>query len=129
MVPPDDMLATILVCIDKGIFRPAIWPLLWMKAIMPRDGWWAPLIRQMAPYLKQHAPHFWAGARQHLDKWRPDDLQKLEDGPVLSPEQIFEITARNIPALLVVLDSNRDPDDRQRAYEDLRSAGLLEAAA
>jgi len=127
MVPPDDMLATILVCCDRNIYRREIWPVIWLEAVLSRDTWWSPLIPQMAPYLKQNYPQLWAGARDQLAKYRPEELARLEDGPVLSAEQIFEITARNMVELFVVLDSNSDPDNRKRAYDDLRRVGLLEA--
>jgi hypothetical protein len=127
LVPPDDMLATILVCCNRNIYRREIWPLIWLEAVMSRDTWWSPLIRQMAPYLKQNYPPLWAVARDQLAKYHPEKLVQLEDGPVLSAEQIFEVTARNMVELFTVLDSNSDPDDRKRSYDDLRSAGLLEA--
>jgi hypothetical protein len=94
--------------------------------IVPQEVWWSPMVRQMAPFLKQHHPEIWSVARKHLAQWRPDDLQRLEGGPVLTAAQIHDITAKNIASLLVVVDSNGDVEARTAAFEDLKKIGLIE---
>jgi hypothetical protein len=122
MTMMDAMLVTVLMGCAAKRHRPELWPLVWMEMFLPQDRGWTPMIRQMAPYLKQHHPALWAGARKHL----PDDFLALESGPVLPVETILEISLKNMPALVLIIDSNTDPDDRKTTCEDLRRIGLME---
>ncbi len=128
MSPADLLLTAVLLGCNDGQYRPECGPLIWAEMIVPQEAWWSPMVRQMAPFLKQHHPEVWAAARKHLAQWRPDDLQKLEAGPVLTATQIHDIAAKNIAALLAVVDPNGDIDARTAAFEELKQIGLIEPA-
>lgn len=126
MAPAEHWLVTVLLCTREGGYPPELFIANWALIAIPEHAWWCPLLRQMVPYLKQNLPAIWEIARKHLVQWRPDDLQALEAGPVLSADQIFDIAAKNAGLLLTVIDGAGDVEIRKNAYEELRRIGLIE---
>jgi hypothetical protein len=59
LTPLDEVMVLVLVSCRYGQCRPETWPLFWAELLLPRDGWSCPLIRQMAPFLKQRYPQHW----------------------------------------------------------------------
>jgi hypothetical protein len=128
LTPPDDVLTSMLLSCRAGLCQPEAWPVVWAEMLLPKYGWWTPLVRQMAPYLKQHYPTLWTRLRRHLAGSRSDELKALENGPVLSPDQILEISCNNLAHLMTVVDSMGDFEARDTAFADLRKIGLIEQA-
>jgi hypothetical protein len=128
LTPLDEVMVLVLVSCRYGQCRPETGPLFWAELLLPRDGWSCPLIRQMAPFLKQRYPQHWSEVRRHLAEWRPDELRAFESGPVLRPDQILEISLNNFAALVTVIDTMGDLDAPTNAYEELRRIGLIEQA-
>jgi hypothetical protein len=128
LTPLDEVMVLVLASCRYGQCRPETWPLFWAELLLPRDGWWCPMIRQMAPFLKQRYPQHWSEVRRHLALGRPDELRALESGSVLRPDQILEMSLNNLPALVTVIDTMADFDARTATYEELRKIGLIEQA-
>jgi hypothetical protein len=126
--PAEHVLVTVLLCTREGGYPPELFIATWAMVAIPEHAWWCPLLRQMVPYLKQNLPAIWSIARRHLAQWRPDDLTALENGPVLTADQIFDIAAKTAGPLLTVIDGSGDIEARKNAFEDLRKIGLIEPA-
>lgn len=123
--PADHVLVTLLLGSKEFSYPPELFIATWAMLAIPENGWWCPLLRPMVPYLKRHLPAIWSVTRKHLTQ-RPGDLAVLEDGPVLSAEQIFEVAAKHTGLLLTVIDVSGDIEARKNAYEELRRSGLIE---
>jgi hypothetical protein len=126
MLLPDAILFGILFYCGKREYRPELWPLVWAEMVLPNGSWHSPLLDQMAPYLKQHHAEFWEGARMKLAQYNLDDLKAKENGPVLSAQDILDLSLKNLVSLVTYLDITTMPEPREIARQDLIQAGLVD---
>jgi len=78
------------------------------------------------PYLKAHHAEFWEGARAKLAQYNLDDLKAKESGPVLSAQDILDLSLKNLRSLIIYLDITTMPEPRETARQDLIQAGILD---